>query len=301
VLRCQIDASIREVVVEGTSDLLIYMQFFDGEGIADVQVIDGDYIEVDPSAVTAGGFDVGNKGRLLAVGEALQRREDTAHIAANVVVVVDRDFDEDVPPSTGRFVLMTDRHSIENYAYDASALDRLMGFHLGQKPVPVGRDGEKAKRSAPVRGSALITTVQQPCLALAVARCALNAYGVALPSKWLTYVRIDERGRVSVDRGALVGAALKRQSSDVQESVLNALGSCQERLSADPPRFVRGRDFVAVLHKLLRSGWAKKSMGYKLPSMDDDQFRGLLLLAIDWRKLGGFPLFAELRARFAVP
>lgn len=298
VLRCELDPTIREIVVEGASDVAFFTRFVDVERLNDVAVLDSDYIQVESSAVRALRFNVGAKGRLLTVATHLQSRDDTSKIQGTVVVVVDRDHDSAIPASCDRFVRMTDRHSLENYAYDPSVIDRLLAFLFAQNPVPRGRDGKTARRNRPVPGREIVTRIEGACCSVTAARLALATASIRLPERWLDNVKISPTGQVSFDADRVVAAALRGEPAATRALVGGAISQYEAKISNAPAEAVRGRDFVAILHKLLSGTWTRRTLGKRLAGVDVEQFRGILLLALDWAHLRSLPFFAALRADF---
>lgn len=302
ILRCEQGTDLREIVVEGELDRDFLSDALARWGAGDVSVLDADYIEVSGQEVRDAGFNLGTKGRLLTVAAALERAKQAGALSATAAVIVDRDYDLALPVQES--LLVTDGHSLENYALSTEALDRFARLVLGRAPLPAGARGGPAARRTACTGEDLYRRVQPALVEIAAVRLTLLSLErpLALFPRWLGYLSVGSDGLLTLRAQALLRNILNHAGLDHEyESAASRLSEEKARVSADIFHVVRGHDFVAVLYKLLLSSWGRRISGSHFAGKTETSLARLLLLSIDQAELDSTGLFTELRRRFGPP
>jgi hypothetical protein len=296
VLRCQQSPELREVLVEGQLDHDVVVDALGRWNVDGINVLISDYVSVAPEDVAAAGHRAGVKGQLLTLAAALDAQVGEEG-SDGVIVVVDRDYDG---PAGGRArVLVTDGYSIESYAYNEPALERFARFVL-RRGGP-GTPRPRGSGAAP-NGADLFRRVSEAALAVAAARLALASLEkqCTLTSRWVDQVQVDRDGRMTVAHRALLRSALSAASQTAAQDAAEAeFERMHPRVERDRFSLVRGRDFVDLLLRLLRSQWGRKVSGNRFRSETPRTLGALLMLAVDSAALDATPLFQSLRARLA--
>src|SRR5215218_5324793 len=135
ILRCELN-NVEELIVEGDSDHCFFLDLLSRYSLPSVTVIDADCFHVPGAEVLAAGHNDGAKGRLLTLASAICRAIQERPLSATVMVVVDRDYDGDVPDRAACAAVATDGHSVENYAPSEAALQRFLRGVLGRHEPP---------------------------------------------------------------------------------------------------------------------------------------------------------------------
>ena len=293
VLRCE-SQTIDELLVEGECDRDFFADTLARYGV-EVTVRDASYVTVAPAEIDAAGFARGVRGGLLTLAAAIQRRFSNDSFSSRVAIVVDRDYDGPLPHSVAEVALVTDGYSLENYTMDEAALDRFLLIFLGRSPRPLGRDSAIPTVRRTLTGRALRGHVLPACVELGAARKTLRRLdpSVGLPERWLDMVKVNVSGAAICDAETLVGRALGSPRA-IWGDVLD-----EERavVSSDPVRYVKGHDYIMVLHKILKSTWGR-SLGVNFAIWTESRVNRVLLLALDRDVIDALPLFISIKARF---
>jgi hypothetical protein len=274
---------LRELVVEGAADRALFTDFTRRHGLA-AEVFDASFFSVSTDEAERAGGKHGVKGSLLALAAALTTTRARLHPSSRLAVVVDRDYDGPPPDELSWVVYVTDGYSAENYALTRTALDRFGRLVLGFR----------AERSVD-----LYSSVIGACCDLASARLAVRAMlpGRGLFDRWIDYVRIDGDGRAELERERLIQNT--SDSSEMRQRLEERVREEDGRVAMQPNVWVRGRDFVRVLHKVLKSGALRRMSDLRFAKISEETLTLWLLLGVDPRELDGWPLFDALLERFA--
>lgn len=300
VLRCEQGSDLREIVVEAEADRDLLADALTRWGTEPVTVLDGDYIQVEPGEVDDAGFSSGIKGRLLAIAAALQGAKDESRLRAQVVVVVDRNYD--AAPPIADTLLLTDGYSIESYTFSRATLNRFAGLVLGRATLPLGARGRSVSRRQTFSGDDLYRRVEGAAVQISAVRLTLRALSdpPRVFESWPDYVSVSSDGLLTTDDAGLLHNVLEHAGrADEEVGATERLGKEALRVSADKFRLVRGHDFVRLLLKLLRSPWGRRIAGTSFARASEGELTRLLLVSVDPAYLDSCPLFAELRRRFA--
>jgi hypothetical protein len=130
VMRCEDGSDLEEILTEGEVDRDLFADAVKRWNLPDVNVIDASYLDVAIEELQTLALGEGVRATLLAVAIRLEQRAAETTLDAKVAVVVDRDYDP--PACKSRFLFVTDGHSMENYALNATAFDRFVTIGLGR-------------------------------------------------------------------------------------------------------------------------------------------------------------------------
>jgi len=298
VLRCEDGADVREILVEGEIDRDVF-----GDAVArwkaDVCVLDGDYLDVSIDEIVAAGYTPGVKGALLTVATALNVALDNGRLRAFVTVIVDRDYDDGLFQEARGTLLVTDRHSIESYAFSPNALGRFLMVALGRVSLPTGAKGAAPSRRTTTTGQDVYDRIRPAAAQMAAVRMVVRELTdpPGIFERWLDYAKVSSDGVLDLNGAKLLktvlGAACREEE---YSSIETRLHENFELAHSDPPRWVRGHDFVEMTMKLCRSRWGRQIAGVH-GKMTERAFARQLLLSVNPTELDAMPLFAELRGR----
>jgi hypothetical protein len=301
VLRCEL-YRFRELLVEGEGDRTFFLDVLGRYGLAEIAVLDSDYFHIPREDVEDSGFEVGAKGRLLTLAAAICARATEAELRANVLVIVDRNYDEGLPPEVTCVAVATDGYSLENYVLSARALERFVRMVLGRDELPAGAGGTPPERRSATSGDDLFIRIVPASSEVAAVRRALVriASGIGLFAHWIDYVTVASDGHAAVDGQTLFERVLKAAGiSERTSDATKVLAEERERVTSNPFRYVRGADYVKVLHKVLKSSWGRRMAGINLSTVPTHAIRRWLLLAVDHAEVDEQALFQTIRGRFA--
>lgn len=299
VMRIEQGRDLREILVEGPLDRDVIARVAESWGLDGLTVVESDYLHVTPADVDAAGQAKGVKGLLLSVACGLRQVDPKETLAGRVVVVVDRDYDDEQLEES--FVLRTDGHSIETYALDPIVLQRFVEQVLGRSARPPGADGSRPERTS-CTGRELYEKLLDALSEITGVRFAARASRPPLQVgiSWLKYAKVDRSGFVEMDgRLLLENLVRSRGSMDQLEVLEHVRVEKAASASTEPRRLVRGHDFVELLGKLLRSPWGRSRNGKAAAGDDPNHLGRLLLFSAQTSKLEEEPLFTRLRQRFA--
>jgi len=299
VLRVELGEDIREVLVEGVVDRDLFARAMRRWNLGGA-VRESDFIVVTPEETAALGLNHGVKAQLWTIAASLSASRHSPALVNRVAVVVDRDYDDELA-AAAQFALYTDGFSIENYALDVAALDRFVEEVLGRSARPLGAGGRSTDRYS-CSGLELYERIAEALVELASVRMTLRTASPPLTpfSAWLDYAVVDGNGRVSLDGDRLLVNVLTTMGRREECSTFRARRAESRALAAnDPKRWVRGRDFVDLLSKVLRSKWGRRRNGNVATAGSATDMSRRLLFAVDPIQLDASVLFRSLRERFA--
>lgn len=299
VLRCEHLVGLREVVVEGELDRDLIADALTRWGSDEVSILDADYLDIDQNKIDAAGFTAGIKGGLLTLAAALNASDMAQEVAARIAVVVDRDYDEQL--TAKGVLLVTDGYSVENFELSIEGLNRFASQALGRMPLPAGQDGTSPDRRFTCSGEDLYDRMINALAALSGLRLALRTLDppIGLFGSWLDYFQISSDGHIQGDALGLLRNVLEKQKRlDEIDQIEEKASGGATAATADPLRLIRGRDFVELLAKLLRSSWGRRRGGAAL-GQEVGRLARLLVFSVDSVVIDSTELMVGLRQRFA--
>jgi len=298
VLRVELgDESLREIVAEGSTDRAFLEGFLEDASIDDVVVLDATYISVPPENVVAAGFNAGVKGALLTLS---MRLGEVRPFDAVVAVVVDRDFDGLPVEHANDFLLATDYYSMEGYALTETALNRFARGVLMREARPPGRGGAVRADRGACSGADLIERLAPALTEIAAVRRLLRRMNppASTVGRWVDYFTVGTNGFFESRGAALLSSSLRGRSTDVGDLDNAFREECASVEAEDLRLSARGRDFISLLLKLLRSPWGRRISSVNFAVVDEPTVTTWLLGAVSAPALRREPLFQALEALF---
>jgi hypothetical protein len=292
LLRCEIRHDLAEILTEGSVDRDLFADAVDRWGKPNVSVIDADSLNVTPRDLAGLTLGTGVKATLLATALRLEQRASSGTIAAKIAIVVDRDYDGRRVVS--RFLFTTDGHSMESYALAEPALQRFVNIGLGSGAQARGRKHVTS-------GKDLLARILTPAVELAAIRLALAELVPPLApfQKWVDYLATDPKGIVSLKGDELVANVLAHHHRQRDRATVDVWrADAQAKVRANPVLLVRGHDFVAILHALLKSSWGQGVGGTNVKAWTRERLGRVLLLALPPTSLDATKLFTAVKALF---
>jgi len=298
VLRCeQAGEDLREILVEGQLDRDLILDALHRWGVADVVVRDAQFISTDRGS-TPGEGPSGVKAALVRLAEALHEAARKGRLLATLRIVVDRDYD--APPDAGPYLLLTDGHSMESYAFGPEALDRFVRLILGRAPAPSGRGGVARQNRLTVRGKEVYDRILPAAIGVGAARLVVLHLSppAGLGESWDRYLATTPSGKLTISAVDLIEHYLTTagRSSEVERAVAD-VSTREEEVEENPQQLVRGHDFVTLLLKLLRTPWGRK-ISKSLEVKSGTVLSRQLLVCVESSGLDDSDLFSSLRATF---
>lgn len=299
LLRCEDGSELAEILVEGELDRDIFVEAVK-RWECDVAVVDADYVSISLEELQKLQLPGdGVKWQLVAIAMELERRAVCAQVAARVAVVVDRDYDGPVPES--RFLFETDGHSMENYALDPHALDRLIALGLGRSRRPDGKGGAGRAEGSLCTGSDMLDRVFSATAEIAAIRITLREQRPPLAPfrKWVDYARPSSEGYLAMDGQLLLSRimelnGLRSEAGSAERRRILA----REDVVSDPFRLFRGKDFVALIKRVVDSPWGRRFSRSAFLGWRVEQLSRILMLSIPGEDLDKQSLFQQVRAVF---
>lgn len=298
-MRCEIGVGLDEILTEGGIDRDLFADAVDRWGVPHVSVIDADYVYVTANELTSLGLGSGVKASLLAVAFGLEQRAYIGSIAADVAVVVDRDYEP--LEVVSRFLFVTDGHSMESYALAEPALERFVTVGLGRGKRASGRGGQGPNHLHVSSGKELLDRILTPAIELAAIRLALQELVPPLaPFRgWTRYLMSDSGGFMRLKSQELIKNILGHHGRQSEQASVDArYVAAVTEVRGNPFLLVRGHDFVTILHQLLRSTWGRRIAGSNVKAWSEDRLSRMLLLALPPDTLDATGLFGSVKAQF---
>ena len=275
--RYTLEPNLRDVYVEGDLDRRILEWFFSKIKAIDVKVYEINSVEIPSDIVPALRGATGNKGRLIALCNVLEREiiEDL-----NIICLIDLDFDEILNRVFDcKYILSTDYPGIEIYLFNHNILEK---FFL----MVFGKGGNTTERFledvVPILQSLYVVRVTKEVLAPSMV--------------WVDHsrcLRVDG-GRLLFDWEEYVRRTLNANDWPVtEEQFLNTAAKYRNSLPANPVHSIHGHDLTLVtcnwINKLFRT----------TPQIRDREVLGGLTAAIELENLTAEVMFQKIE-RFCV-
>lgn len=296
-MRCCVDPSLRELIVEGELDMLFWGDVLSRASVRPVDVFDADYLDLTDEEIVAVGLVPGAKGRVLTLATALTAEQ--RHVVAAVGTVVDSDFDG-VPRGLDAVLVATDGYSVENYAIRPATIERFLARHFGRIVGPVGSAGGRRRRANAVEGQEVIDRVLPASIAVTGVRKVLAERhpGTGLIAGWLRRFKVESDGRFTYNAAKLLRDSINAHGGGFSEVDERALEEEREAISVDGRKLVRGHDFCSLFLSLCRSRWGKSAGAGKLGTPEPEDFERWLVLCTAPEDIDGEPAALRVVAWF---
>jgi hypothetical protein len=287
---------VAELVVEGDNDREFFGDLLQRYGIKQVGIIDASFIDVPTTTIHELGLAAGAKGSLLAAAYELVAGGVVSG-SSRILIIVDRDYDGDIDARLSSVAAATDGHSLECYALSPLALDRFLSRSLG---VSTAKPRQTAKVKSGRAGGDWYSRVLPACVELSAVRRTLRdvAPHVGLFASWQDYIKISADGFARVDGEVLLARVLAAAGESGDDGTKAALKGARTSSAADPFRYVRGRDYVAVLSKVLRSSWGRRVPSFSVSNVKNDVVGRWLIVAACAPEVDEQPLPQRIRKDF---
>jgi hypothetical protein len=277
VLRCTLDASIRELLVEGTLDALFWGDVLDRARIDSVDVFDVGEVAIDGKQIADAGFTHGPKGCLLTLCLALVREPE--EIRGLVRCVVDHDFDG-VPEGLAEFLVVTDGYSVENYAIGVASIGRFIARHFGALDASGVAGGTRSsRRDVPQE---ILDRLLPPSIAITAVRRVLRSRhpGVGVIERWPSRFKVRRDGHFDFDVRRLLQDCVNTGERAFADDDVDELHKEMKVIGDSPRERVRGHDFTLLFLVLLRSRWGKAAVSDNVGAAEHEAFERWVVLDV---------------------
>lgn len=269
----EVEPTLKEVVVEGSTDKELIEWFLGEHELADITVLAVEDIEVPAAEVLKRGLEDNNRGRVITLADLL---EPSLKGTTKVTLIADKDFDRilGIQRSNG-LLLLTDYTSMELYAFNVRSINKLLHFVIRGFP-----------KDAPTVLQEIKSSLQ--CLFLVRLAHQELKYG-------LDEVSFKKSCQLQKGLGVVLSTnkylqSLTRSNKALQLALEGKMNEFEAALSGDPRDSIHGHDFVNLL-----AWYVREHKNYK--DVTDDAIErsipGIVELA-DFDKEG---MFQELLSR----
>lgn len=228
----ELEPSIRDVYVEGPTDRSVMEWFFSEVGRQRVEVREVESIEMSADLLQGLGCENSNRGRVIALAEAL--RGALGGGSRSATCVADADFDRALRRNHScELLLFTDYSCLEMYFFEARVLSKLTNL-----AIP----------GFPRRAEQILSDLTPPLLDLFSIRLANFALQWNMHSVEFTgHLRMDRRG-LRLDIGMYIHTYLAANGRLAERAAFaQAVGEGRARMDGDPKHYINGHDFVRLL------------------------------------------------------
>ena len=120
---------------------------------------------------------------------------------------------------------------------------------------------------------------------------------IGLPDGWPRHAKVEASGHITLSADRLIRAALDARGGAPEDDMAKAVEE-REVVSANPRLFVKGRDFVELLLKLLRSQWGKRRSSLAFAHIGQDELGRLVTMSADPVEVDRAAIVASLTSIF---
>jgi hypothetical protein len=238
IARLTLEKGAYDVVVEGPSDRVIVTAFLQLGRRHSATVLTSADIEVPARLQTETEHQQGARGRVLSIARVIDSRFKGEDVP--LLCIVDRDFDDLVPPphDYGPLVVSTDYCSMDLYSYDPSVVERVLSGYAQLPP------GEAAR---------VLAALEPVLTEVYLIRAADHRLGLRLGHLSPERCCRVERGTILFDRDDYLNRCLDRHGLRTErEAMSQAIESLRPDLPTDSRLRIHGHDFVYLLAWYLR-------------------------------------------------
>lgn len=233
----RLEPDLRDVFVEGSTDVSLIEWFLHETGARDVAVWEVDEVDIPAELLHELGLENGRRGRVIALADRLER--ELGREVMSPSCIVDADFDRVLQKSYPyAILLLTDYTCLEAYLFASR---------------PVAKFLKLVVRRFPKAAEIVLREISPPLVELFAIRFANHRLGWNL--KLIDFDRCCELGQggVRLDSEEYITRLLNANSRAIERPQFMAEIGRLRRLLADGPRhYVHGHDLINMLAWYLR-------------------------------------------------
>jgi hypothetical protein len=271
----QLEPGIRDVFVEGATDVAFLDWFLHATGLTNALVREIAAVDVPPDLVNGLGLQNNNRGRLIALARRVQ--SELGHHTVALTCVADSDFDRVLQNEYScNALLLTDYSSLEAYLFLSGPMSKLLRLVVRRFPKPADR---------------VLAEIGGPLVELFAIRLANHCLD------WnLRMIAFDsccelEEGAVHFDQTEYLTRLLNANArAGDREAFTRALGEARRLLTRDTRHYVHGHDFVGMLNWYLRRHRCCRGI-------TRDMIERVIYACVETSDVASEPMFMALRER----
>lgn len=274
-VRYKLEPSLKDVYVEGTTEISILRWFFDEMDKKEVYIYPIDLIEIPDSAFEEAGLSKhSNHNRVIVLAEQLSRKFNQRRL--NVKCVADADCDRYLGRCRSNYILeYTDYTSMEMYFFNKPLIQKFLQLVLGGFPMSADR---------------VIRSLKNVLQRLFLIHLANEQLGWNMT--WVDfrrYISWSNRG-IKFDEPRFLRSYLmrNRQVMNLQE-FKEVVTHFEDRLHSDTRHNIRGHDFTYLFFLMV-----KRYKGHRTGYKDTGTFEGAMCGCLELRFVKDERLFAKL-------
>jgi hypothetical protein len=240
ITRYTLEPSIRDLFVEGRSDCMLFGWFLASRGATHVDLFEIETVDIPAADVLGLGLPDNKRGRVLALGHALETA--LGPNAGGPRLVVDSDFEvlfqregRPAPQTKRSLVLRTDYASLEMYLYREDAIAKALRVACHVRDVDA---------------AGLLRAIEGPLRWLFCFRAAIETMQLCVG------VHFDgelDGKTMDLNRDSfLVNSLSRHKQARRAKEVAQEIEKHRAAATADRRHFIHGHDFVQVLAWFLR-------------------------------------------------
>lgn len=269
----ELEASVKDIYVEGLIDRDIIRWFLRKQGLHDISVFTIDVVNIPDALVAQYGLHSRSKrSKVIALSYELAQ---SPIINANVLCIVDRDYEDFIPSvDSNDFLTLTDFNSIESYLIDNHTLDKFFTIVLGH--LPVDCDILMAQ----------IKTVLKKLFFIRLANELL-----LLRMEWVSprkYIKVQRDSIIFEEEKFIDAYLLKNGKATHKNEFITQIREQIAKAPDDERRLIRGHDLVEILHFISVKLKNKRDFG------DSTFFGGAFLGCLEALDMTKYSLFQSL-------
>jgi len=273
----ELEPQLRDIYVEGPTDVSFIGWFLDQVGKDNVIVYDISTVDISVQVIQSHSLENNNRDRVIALAIELESR--LVEPTIQVTCIVDRDFDLILNKEYEcNLLLFTDYTSIEMYLYCEKCLDKFINLYL---------------RGFPFSAGYLLARLSSVLQEVFLIRLANKLLGLEL--EWMTFERCChvDRGEVVFDADVFVTRYLNKNSVlERQGEFRSVVDTWRSKLTNESRCQMHGHDFISLL------AWYIAKHGVNSKLARPEIVERTLFSCIELKQIADERLFQSLAARF---
>lgn len=238
IARYTLEPGLRDIYVEGPSDLSLIDWFLRASGRSNFAVYEVETVEIPPARIFENGLEDGNRGRVITLAVTLA--EALSGIDLGLTCIADRDtaflLEEE---RDSKFLLYTDYANMEMYFFTQNAIDKFLSLVV---------------RKRPENPDHILESFRPILEELFLIRVANRILGLGLSEQEFEGCCSLRSGRATFDVDEYIKRYLAKNSAMGEKCrVYDTIERFRPRLGEDPRMQMDGHDFVGLLTWYIRS------------------------------------------------